>query len=200
MTVLLMLISSHSIAQKNWNKPEPEGDDIIRKGLIKAQMTIAPGWNIGEKNTNIFLQADLEYYVTRQVSIIGDVHYFLGTQNGNNLLHNHSLFFGANYHFPCRRFNPYIGLHPGASVIQIRHPNANDPETDLGRDVSNMKVAPAISAVAGFNYYVWKFLHFTGKVTFVHANHPTEWGKNHAFNEFRLSFGLGWNVNAIAKR
>lgn len=199
-TLLLMLVSSLAFGQKNWNRPEPDGDDIIRKGLIKAQMTIAPGWTIGQKHTNIFLQGDLEYYITRKVSIKGDVHYFLATQNGSNMLHNHSLFFGANYHFPIKRFDPYLGLHPGASVIQIRNPIEQDPEFELAYSESTLKVAPAVSAVAGFNYYVWKFLHFTGKVTYVHANHPTEWGTNYALNEFRLSFGLGWNVNAIAQR
>jgi len=197
MAALLLIGSQHVFAQKNWNKKELDGDDIIRKGLIRAQMTISPGWTVGQKNTNIFLQGDLEYYVTRKVSIKGDIAYFLDTQGGGLLKHDHSLFFGANYHFPYKRFDPYIGLHPGASVIQMRNPNATSPELIHTMQESTLKVAPAVSVTTGFNVYIWKYLHFLGKLTYVHAAHPTEWGTTYSLDEFRLAFGLGWNVNMI---
>lgn len=198
--LLLMLVSTLAFGQKNWNRPEPEGDDIIRKGLVRAQLTISPGWTIGQKNTNIFLQGDLEYYVTRAVSVKGDIAYFLDTQGNSNLLHNHSLFFGANYHFPYKRFDPYIGLHPGASLIQMRNPVTGTDELPVEYSRSVIKVSPAIAVTTGFNFYVWKFFHFLGKVSYVHASHPTEWGENYALNEFRIAFGLGLNVNMLKKK
>lgn len=198
--LLLMLVSTLAFGQKNWNRPEPEGDDIIRKGLVRSQLTISPGWAIGQKNTNIFLQGDLEYYVTRKVSIKGDIAYFLDTQGSGNLKMDHSLFFGANYHFPYKRFDPYIGLHPGASLIQMRNPNVGTLELPVAYTESVMKISPAISVTTGFNFYVWKFFHFLGKVTYVHASHPTEWGTNYALDEFRIAFGLGLNVNMIKKK
>jgi hypothetical protein len=199
-SIAILIGSNHALAQKNWNKKESNGDDIIRKGLVRAQMTISPGWTIGLKNTNIFLQGDLEYYVTRKVSIKGDMAYFLDTQGGGSLKHNHSLFFGANYHFPYKRFDPYVGLHPGASVIQMRNLAAVSPEMIYTERESTLKVAPAVSVTTGFNVYIWKYLHFLGKLTYVHASHPTEWGNTYALDEFRIAFGLGWNVNLIRNK
>lgn len=200
MAALLLTTASATFAQRNWNKKELEGDEIIRKGLVRSQATISPGWAIGQKNTNIFLQGDLEYYVTRKISIKGDIAYFLDTQGSGNLMHDHSLFFGANYHFPYKRFDPYIGFHPGASVIQMRNPDKGTPEVPVDVAESTVKVSPAVSVTTGFNLYIWKYIHFLGKVTYVHANHPTEWGPTYALDEFRIAFGLGWNVNLIKQK
>lgn len=195
--LLVFLISTLAMGQKN--RIEPDGDDIIRKGLLRAQGTISPGWTISDGKTNLYLQGDMEYFASRRVSIKGDISYFLDTQGSGNLMHNHSLFFGAQYHFPIKRFDPYIGFHPGASLIQMRNPNSGTVENPVVQLQSKMKVSPAVSVTTGFNFYVWKYIHFLGKLTYVHAKHPTEWGTTYALNEFRIAFGLGWNVNMMRK-
>ncbi len=198
-SLLLMLVSTLAFGQKK-NRPELTGEDILRKGLVRAQMTISPGWTIADGNTNLYLQGDMEYFLQDKISLKGDISYFLDTQGDGYLKHNHSLFFGAQYHFPYKRFDPYIGFHPGVSLIQAKNPTIGTDENPVEYSVSNLKASPAISVATGFNYYVWRYIHFMANVKYVHAKHPTVWGTNYALDEFRISFGLGWNVNMIKRK
>lgn len=199
MTILIMLIATSAIAQRK-PRPEQTGEDIIRKGLLRAQGTISPGWTITDGTTNLYLQGDMEYLLQDKISLKGDVSYFIGSVGSKLLKHNHSLFFGAQYHMPYKRFDPYVGLHPGVSVVQMRNPNLGTPEIDIAVAESNMKVAPAISVSTGLNFYVWRYIHFMANLKYVHARHATEWGTNYALDEFRISFGLGWNVNILKRK
>lgn len=197
--LLLMLVSTLAFGQKK-NRPELTGPDILRKGLLRAQATLSPGWTIADGNTNLYLQGDMEYYLQDKISLKGDVSYFLDTQGNGYLKHNHSIFFGAQYHFPYKRFDPYIGFHPGISLVQARNPDRGTPEVPVAYPESVFKVSPAISVATGFNFYVWRYIHFMANVKYIHATHPTEWGTNYALDEFRVSFGLGWNVNMIKQK
>lgn len=201
MTVLIVssLSSSMAFGQKK-NRPELTGEDIIRKGLVRAQGTLSPGWTIADGKTNLYLQGDMEYFLEDRISLKGDISYFLDTQGNGYLKHNHSLFFGAQYHMPYKRFDPYIGLHPGVSLIQARNPNQGTAEVPVAYAESVMKVSPAISVATGFNFYVWRYIHFMANLKYVHAKHATEWGTNYALDEFRISFGLGWNVNMLKRK
>lgn len=198
-SLLLLLVSTLAFGQKK-NRPELTGEDIIRKGLVRAQATISPGWTLADGMTNVYLQGDMEYYLEDKVSLKGDVSFFLGTQGNGYLKHNHSLFFGAQYHFPYKRFDPYIGLHPGVSLVQVNNPTMPTPEIDVAIGESNLKASPAISVATGFNFYVWRYIHFMANLKYIHAKHPAEWGTNYALDELRISFGLGWNVNMIKRK
>jgi hypothetical protein len=192
----LLVVAQVATAQRNMST----GDDIIRKGLFAAHFTIVPGWTIADGNTNLYLHGRSEFYLNRKVSIVGDGYYFLDTQGDGYLKHNHGVFFGANYHFPYKRFDPYIGFMPGVSMVQVSKAGISTPELQIAGRESVFTVEPAISVAAGFNLYIWKFFHFMGQVHYVHANHATEWEQLYALDEFRLSFGLGWNVNMIRAR
>ena len=192
----LLVVAQVATAQRNMST----GDDIIRKGLFAAHFTIAPGWTLADSNTNLYLHGRSEFFLNGKVSIVGDGYYFLDTQGDGYLKHNHGVYFGANYHFPCKRFDPYIGLMPGISMVQVGIPAISTPEIQVASRESVFSVEPAISVSAGFNLYIWKFFHFMGQVRYVHANHAAEWEQVYALDEFRLSFGLGWNVNMIRAR
>lgn len=193
--ILVLLISTNLFAQQK----ELTGADIIRKGLLRAQGTILPGWTLKDGKTNLYLQGDLEYYLQDKVSLKGDISYFLDTQGSNYLKHNHSLFFGTQYHFPYKRFDAYLGLHPGISLIQARNPVESNSDLSIP-NVSVMKVSPAVAVATGFNFYVWKYIHFMFNLKYVHAKHTAEWGQTYALDEIRVSFGLGWNVNLLRKK
>jgi hypothetical protein len=77
-SLLLLLVSTLAFGQKK-NRPELTGKDILRKGLVRAQMTISPGWTIADGNTNLYLQGDMEYFLQDKVSLKGDISYFIAT-------------------------------------------------------------------------------------------------------------------------
>ena len=191
--LLALMLPVAAWAQKNYN-PETQ----VRFGLLKADFTIAPGWDVHEGMTNIYLHGGLAYYLGRRISLESDGYYFIDTQGDGRLMHNHNVFFGMAYHRPFKRFDPFIGLQPGISLIQMRRDNANLIDSWVTQ--STLKPAPAISATIGFNLYIWKYVHFLTSLRYVHAEHPVEWGQNLPLDEFRISFGLCWNVNTVRNK
>lgn len=194
LTVMMLMAVMTAMAQKN-GQPE-----LIRKGLLRAKGTITPAVMLNDGALNIYLQGDADFYLSRRVSLRGDGYYFLDTQGDGDLTMNHGIFFGANYHFPAGgRFDPYIGLQPGASYVQA---SKVLPWGVEGADIevtSTGNIVPNISVAAGFNFYVWKYLHFQAQMRYVHGRHAVPWG-NRPLDEFRFSLGLGWNVNTIKAR
>ncbi len=185
----LLLLSLSAEAQKS----SPE---IIRKGLLRAQATISPAVMLNDGALNIYVQGDMDYFLSRKVSVRADAYYFIDTQGDGDLRHNHGVFFGANYHFPLGRLDPYVGLQPGASYVQAAK---YMPWGENGHEVevnSTGTIVPNISATAGLNFYLGRFVHFMTNIRYVHGKHATPWG-NRPLDEFRFSFGVGWNVNTI---
>lgn len=193
--IATMLLAAMTATAQNNGQPE-----IIRKGLLRAQGTITPAVMLNDGALNIYLHGDADFFVHRRVSIRGDGYYFLDTQGDGDLKMNHGLFFGANYHFPAgSRFDPYIGLQPGASYVKA---SKVMPWGEDGADIdvtSTGNIVPNISVAAGFNFYVWKYLHFQVMTRYVHGRHAVPWGSR-SLDEFRFSLGLGWNVNTIKAR
>jgi len=195
--LLSLLVVTHvATAQRSTST----GDDIIRKGLFAAHVTIAPGWTLADGNTNLYLHGRTEFYLNRKVSFVGDGYYFLDTQGDGYLRHNHGAYFGAQYHFPIKRFDPYIGFMPGVSMVQVSNSGIALQGTEFVPQESVFRVEPSISASVGFNLYIWKYIHFMGQVRYMHASHSTQWAMVYPLDEFRISFGLGWNVNMIRAR
>ena len=200
MTLYILLLSCSTVFAQKKVRKELKGEDIIRKGLVRAQGTISPGWTLKDGNTNLYLQGDLEYFLQDKVSLKGDISYFLDTQGDGYLKHNHNLFFGAQYHIPYKRLDAYVGLHPGIGLIQTRNENLTNAEGITEPQTSAMKVAPSVSVATGFNFYVWRHIHFMANVKYIHAKHTAEWGETYALDEIRISFGLGWNVNLLKRK
>jgi hypothetical protein len=184
----LLLTATVAFAQKD-GRPE-----IIRKGLFRAQATITPAVMLNTGELNIYIHGDAEFHLQRRVSLRGDGYYFIDTQGDGMLRHNHSVFFGPQYHFPIGRFAPYIGMQPGVGYVQAVQAAYIDAET--GPQESGGAFIPLISATTGFNFYLGRFVHFLGMVRYVHGKHAAPWG-NVQLDEFRFSLGLGWNVNTI---
>ncbi|MCF8256846.1 MAG: hypothetical protein K9J06_04805 [Flavobacteriales bacterium] len=181
------------------NAQQKERPEIVRKGLLRAQATITPAVLINDGALNIYIHGDMDFFLSRNVSVRGDCYYFIDTQGDGDLRHNHGIFFGANYHFPKGRFDPYIGIQPGASYVQAEK---NMPWGDEGAEIavsSTGTVVPNISLTTGLNFYVSRFVHFMTNVRYVHGKHATPWG-NRPLDEFRFSFGLGWNVNTMKQK
>jgi len=167
----------------------------IHKGLLRAQATISPGFMFNEGVTNIYIHGDLEYYVEDNISVRGDSYYYLNTIDDKKpFMVNHSIFFGAVYHFPtASSLDPYIGIQPG-----IAYSKANtqlliyeySAKLYLNRATAN----PLISSVAGVNYYASKIFHLFMSVRYVSGKHLSDAPSPLSLNEVKISFGLGWNI------
>jgi len=57
--VLLLLIAINGYAQKS---------EIIREGLIRAQMTLSPSYMFSDKSTYIYLHGNLEGFLNKKIS------------------------------------------------------------------------------------------------------------------------------------
>ena len=167
--------------------------DVLRKGLFRSHLTVTPGILFNSDNTNIYLHGGFEYFLKNKVSFTGHGYWYLDSQQKDgDLKQNSSVLWGLRYHFPWRRkkIDSYIGLEPGLAVVQAKNTES----------VSVKKVMPLVSASAGFTFYVWKFFNFFVETRYVHGHHSTEWNQKIKLDEFRISAGLGWNVNLIRKK
>lgn len=188
--LLCLLMAVYTKAQ-----PHNDREPIARKGVLRAQGTISPAVMLQSGALNIYLHGDAEYHLSDRISVKGDIYYFLGTQGEDLLKQHHGIFFGAQYHFPLGNFVPFVGMQPGASYVETHETVSSFDDAEQSK-VTSTSVAPLLSFATGFNWYIWKFIHFTGQVRYVHGNHARRTG-NLPLDELRFSIGLGWNVNTI---
>jgi hypothetical protein len=100
--------------------------------------------------------------------------------------HNHSVFFGANYHFIKSNHDFYLGIQPGVAYTQVKMLR--------GMDEQYASTNPLFSSVVGYNFYVNSIFHFFVQTRLILGEHLTNDVKS--LNEMRFSAGLGFNLNA----
>lgn len=166
-----------------------ENTAVAQKGLLRATGTISFGGMTQHEQTNIYLHGVTEYFVSDQITARGDIYYYLKSGNKQMLNLNHQLFAGTSYHFNTQHhFVPYVGFQPGIALTQ-------DDFITINQE-NNVEVSPLISAVAGFNFYASSWFHLFVDGRYVSGKHLSN-QKTIFLDEFRLSFGLGFNLNVL---
>jgi len=164
----------------------------IRPGLLSAQLTISPSHMFCDNQTYIYLHGAFEGYLSKKVSVTGEVYYNVAGSSGNNTFdYNHSLFFGTSYHFTKDDNDLYIGVQPGISLTKINAKANNIASSDFGID-------PLVSAVVGYNYFAGSIFHFFLQSRYVMGDH--NYNVHKSLSEIRLSAGLGFNINTGKRR
>jgi hypothetical protein len=184
---------------------QEERSPYIRKGLLRAQATIAPGILLKENASTISLHGNLEYYVADNVSFRGDSYYFLQAKFDNNinpLRFNHSIFSGASYHFKTKNhFDPYLAIEPGISFFEkITNPIPDGAQSLVAPIYGNRAINPLVSSALGFNFYFERWFHLFGEARYIYGNHLSDAVDPMSLSELRFSFGLGFNLNLIRKK
>lgn len=160
-----------------------------RNHLLGASATISPGFQKGNPDMNLYIHGFLYYHPEPRVSINGEAYWYVGAQEQQTLMaENSTIVFGPNYHLTKDGpFDPYVGLMPALSLVSAVdrsgfHPVAGD-----------LSLVPLISMNAGvrFHFLKWFNAFVNGRYMFgtLVENYPSSL----SLNEFRLSFGLGFN-------
>lgn len=184
--LLLLLLSvlafSHLPAQKIWEE---------RRGCIRSQGNLAPGYMFQQKNVSAYLDGDMEIFPINQLGVIGSAWCSFATTKKDHpgIKANHAVFFGANYHFlKPRRWDPFIGLTPGVGLVQAAYKSGDE----LKR--TPYSLAPLFSAQIGCNFYVGSIFHFFVKMQAVAGQMFSTLPVPQRLDELKFMAGLGWNL------
>jgi hypothetical protein len=163
-----------------------ESKELIHKGLLSAQATIAPSYMFSDKAGYFYLHGGMDWYMNKKVSFAGELFYYLGAQGQRNSFdYNHNVFFGASRHFVKNNNDFYLGLQPGVAFAKIKASTYNLSDTKTGVD-------PLISAIGGYNYFVNNIFHFFVQSRLIAGSHNAD--VNMGLTELRFSGGLGFNL------
>lgn len=167
-------------------------DDYIRPGLIKATATIAPANMLNRSVQNIYLSGFLEAHATKNVSLRGDIYWFIDGQSRNatsNLFFKEGmrLYFGSFYHFSKNNWDNYLGVEPGIALFKPL--DSVDPSAKL-------QASPSFAIHAGSTYFVWKYFNFYVDLAYVNSTFRGLEGGSQRTDELILSAGLGFHFNA----
>jgi hypothetical protein len=163
-----------------------ESKELIHKGLLSAQATIAPSYMFADKTGYFYLNGGMEWYMNKKISFAGELYYFLGAQGQRNSFdYNHNVFFGASRHFVKKNNDFFLGLQPGVAFLKIKASTFNLAETKTGID-------PLVSVIGGYNYFVNNVFHFFVQSRFIAGGHNAD--VNMGLTELRFSGGLGFNL------
>lgn len=182
--LLVLLLVNKAVAQEK---------NYIRAGLISTQLTLSPTYMFSEKSSSFSLHGSAEVFITSRLSAAGESYYNLGNlgRNAGSFQHNHSLFWGASWHFSKNNNDLYIGLQPGISISKLYANRINVAKTQLG-------VNPLFSTVVGYNFFLYDFFHFFVQTRWVYGEHHYDKFVN--ISDLRLSAGLGFNLNLLKEK
>lgn len=169
------------------------GQSLIRPGLVSTQLTLAPAIAFDGTNAPFYLHGGLEVFFSEKVSFEGSAFLSLGSMNGGSSFfeYNHSLFWGANYHFTRDNHDFYIGAQPGLSFTK-------NAATAFDNHPPIAGVNPMLSATMGYQFFFFKFMHFFVQSRLVLGQHHFDFARD--LGELRFSAGLGFNLNALRPR
>ncbi len=179
---LLIMVLTQVNAQRVWE---------TRKGIVRSQGNLGGGYMIKQKTVSAYCNGEMELFFDDRFAYTGAVCFSFLTlkKNQTGVKANHAVFAGANYHFlKPQRFDPYIGLTPGAGLVQARYKE--------GEELKNTPytVVPLLSVQVGCNFYVASFMHFFLKVQGVTGQMFSTLSTPQRLDEIKFMGGLGWNL------
>ncbi|MCG9910543.1 MAG: hypothetical protein MH137_04500 [Flavobacteriales bacterium] len=157
-----------------------------RKGMVLFQGNLAGGYRFAPGIFTAYVQGDTDWFLHDRVTLGGQVWYHIPIRS-DVLKHNHSVFAGIAVH-PVKtgRIDPFIGFHPGASLVGERN-NA-------------LSVIPVMSASAGVNIYTGPLFHLFLKVQGVAGNFNGREQTSQPLHELRFSAGLAYHFRLKTKK
>jgi hypothetical protein len=156
--------------------------------LVRASATIAPGWMWANKAQTIYIPGFLEFMLTEKYALRGDTYQFIdATYEGSRFQPTfmNRLFFGGSRYFGKNNWRHYLGIQTGLTVAQFEHSEAEG---------LRWLFSPSYALRAGTSFYVWKYFHFFGDVSYLGGRFRGLNGESLSGNEVVISFGLGFQL------
>ncbi|HRO76441.1 MAG TPA: hypothetical protein PLP27_09865 [Crocinitomicaceae bacterium] len=151
-----------------------------RQGLLQATASIYPVQQLNVSGLNIYLGGYGNYYFDDKYSFRGDIFQYIGAQKKPGYLKNNTVIqAGFMRYFPMKRFDPYIGVQVGASIIETNE--------RVGERVINSLFA----LKAGLNFHVYKYFYFFAELQYTHQ--PDPW-HSRPYDTFTGTGGLGFQL------
>ena len=185
-TVLLLLFNFTNAQKKEkiriWD---------VRKGCLRFQGNLAPGYLFWQKDVTAYVNGDVDYFIDDRTAVFGSL--WASFNMGNDpkgLFANHALFSGVNYHFlKPQRIDPYVGFTPGLGLVR-----AGYLDTTGRYQKTNFTPIPLISASIGFNYYLGFIFNFFVKAQFTAGQIFSTLPVEKRVDELKITIGLGYNA------
>ena len=167
-------------------------EDVLmfdRDKMLSTDFAFKPSRIFRESITQYYIQGSMSVYLQPKVSIRGDIAFsFREYVNKDINLRNHSIFFGACYHFTQNgAFDPFIGFQPGFSLFDRSNFN-NQPIN------TKMELIPNASVILGMKFFVSPFFNFFTNIRYVYGQPVINPTIGSGLHELRVAFGLGLNL------
>lgn len=172
--------------------------DFNRKGILRAQATISPGYYLSNGLSDITVHGDLEYFITDRISLRGDGYYLVNYLGDAGAMDERmTLYSGFSYYLTeGKALSPFVGIAPGVGIATGDELYFQQNQIQY---VSNEPgVFPLISTVVGCYYFAGKWFHIFGQARFSAGTYTTEFSA-HKAGQLQLSFGLGFNLSTRKK-
>ncbi|HWB63475.1 MAG TPA: hypothetical protein VG603_08200 [Chitinophagales bacterium] len=182
---LLVLMAFKTNAQDIWEE---------RRGCIKFQGDLAPGYLLKQKQVSAYVDGDLGVFVEDRVELTGALwaSFDLTHPDETGIKANHALFTGVNYHFlKPSHWDPFIGFTPGVGLVRGEYKDANGQLVK-----APFAAAPLVSASVGCAYYVGWLFNFFVKVQYVYGQTFSDLPVPDRLDELKFLAGLGFNFRA----
>ncbi|CAG5087099.1 hypothetical protein [Parvicella tangerina] len=179
-TVITVLVSSLCFCQNL----------ETRRHLLGGSATISPGFQQSNPDMNIYVHGFAYFYPEPKVSLNGEVYWYTGAQEQETLLaENSTLVFGPNYHFlKDGPLDPHIGIMPAISLVSAIDRTTSQPS------VGAYSLVPLVALNAGVRYHFMKWFNVFANARYMMGTLTENYPKALSMNEWRISFGLGFNV------
>lgn len=163
--------------------------DVIRNGLLKADLAFVQSFMTRHKSSNVYLGGDLEFYASRNISIKGDCFWYLDTRQRSPVLKQNALvLFGAVMHYPIGKHDLSAGIQPGISFTQPMP----DPQMERTYPV---RLLPAFSISAGYTFCFSRLCNFFLSASYVTSCYRGGAAGSIRLDEIFLTGGLGFHLN-----
>lgn len=196
----LILLSFGVAASAPQKKMIPESKQYIHKNLLRSTLTYDLGYMPKIKFATVYLQGNIEYYLDKKISLRGDNFINVASRdlgNSGMKLKNHQLSSGIVYHFTTNsRFDPFIGVQPGIAFTKYYRSfsELEDPGPHNHNYVDRYSFNPIITPLLGFNLYGDRYFHLFVVGRYVYGQYTNLTARPASLSEFRISFGLGFNL------